>query len=328
MSLRHHRIAVPVAVLGLVGALSVPALAASAAPVAPMSPVAPSQAGQSATFPATIPLPDGFRPEGIAIGGGPTAYFGSLADGSIYRADLVTGAGEIISDGPGTSSVGLALDQRGRLFVAGGGAGDARVVSVATGEVLASYQLATGTTFINDVAVTGGAAWFTDSFNAVLYRVPLGRGGALPSAGEVEAVPLTGDFQLVDGFNANGIAGTADGAGLLLVQSATGTLFRVDPATGVATAVDLGGESLPAADGILVRANTVYVVQNQLNQVAVVRLDAGGTSGTVVDRVGDPRFEVPTTVASFGGQLYLPNARFNVPPTPTTPYDAVAIPRP
>lgn len=67
-------------------------------------------------------------------------------------------------------------------------------------------------------------------------------------------------------------------------------------------------------------------MQNQLNQVAVVRLDRAGTAGTVVDRLTDPRFDVPTTVDAFGPRLYLPNARFGTEPTPTTPYSAVAIP--
>ncbi len=62
------------------------------------------------------------------------------------------------------------------------------------------------------------------------------------------------------------------------------------------------------------------------NQVAVVRLDRAGRRGTIVDRLTDPRFDVPTTVARFDGRLYLPNSRFLIDPTPTTPYTAVAIP--
>ena len=61
-----------------------------------------------------IDLPVGFQPEGIAIGKGPYAYLGSLADGDIYRANLRTGKGRVISQGPGTPSVGLKLDRRGR----------------------------------------------------------------------------------------------------------------------------------------------------------------------------------------------------------------------
>ena len=43
--------------------------------------------------PSRINLPDGFRPEGIAIGRRPFAYLGSLANGDIYRANLRTGEG-------------------------------------------------------------------------------------------------------------------------------------------------------------------------------------------------------------------------------------------
>jgi sugar lactone lactonase YvrE len=282
--------------------------------------------GRAGVFPTTIDLPDGFGPEGIAIGALPFAYFGSTVDGSIFRANLVTGRGTIVSEGPGTPSVGLKIDHRARLFVAGGPQGDARVVSAVTGKVLASYTLATGSTFINDVTLTPRAAWFTDSFNPVLYKVPLGRHGALPAQAQVETVPLTGDVVFQPGFNVNGISRTPDGRALLVVQTNTGLLFRVDPATGETTTVDLGGASVPNGDGILLSGRTLYVVQNVLNQVAVVRLDRTGLHGTVVAHLTDARFDTPTTVARFGNRLYLPNARFSVETTPTTTYTAVAIP--
>src|SRR4051812_10372759 len=90
-------------------------------------------ARSSGSFPGTLELPDGFQPEGIAIGQAPYAYFGSLAKGDIYRASLRTGEGKIISKGPGTPSVGLELDHLGRLFVSGGPVGDARVVDTRSG---------------------------------------------------------------------------------------------------------------------------------------------------------------------------------------------------
>src|SRR5262245_25216336 len=70
------------------------------------------------TFPTRIELPDGFQPEGIAIAGR-TAFFGSRADGDIYAADLKSGTGKVISEGPGTGSLGMKVDRFGRLFVAG-----------------------------------------------------------------------------------------------------------------------------------------------------------------------------------------------------------------
>lgn len=331
MSIHPPRFALSALALALAALLVLPAGAAGAAPSSSAAgtgrAITQSATAGRSVFPTTIPLPDGFSPEGIAIGSLPFAYFGSLVDGSIYRANLVTGNGRVISEGPGTPSVGLKIDRRGRLFVAGGPAGDGRVVSAATGEVLASYTFTSAPNFINDVIVTPDAAWFTDSFNPVLYKLPLDRRGNLPDQDDVATVPLTGDFVLEEGFNLNGIERTPDGKGLLVVQTNTGLLFRVDPATGATTAVDLGGETLPNGDGILLSGRTLYVVQNLLNQVAAVRLDRSGTRGTVAARVTDPRFDVPTTVARFGNRLYLPNARFAVEPTPTTPYSAVAIRR-
>jgi sugar lactone lactonase YvrE len=283
--------------------------------------------GSTGSLVDRIGLPDGFRPEGIAIDAHGTAYFGSLADGDIYAADVRTGAGELISEGPGMPAAGLKVDQRGRLFVSGGPSGTARVVDTDTGETIVTYQLATGATFINDVVITRDAAWFTDSQNAVLYQVPLGPGGALPAPGDVESVPLTGEWEQVPGFNANGIAETPDHQALLVVQSATGLLFRVDPTTGAATVVDLGGYALSNGDGLLVVGRTLYVVQNQLNLVAEIRLDAHGTSGALVATLTDPGFDVPTTVAAYANSLYLPNARFSTPPTPVTPYEANRIDR-
>jgi sugar lactone lactonase YvrE len=304
------------ALLLLAVALAVPALPSGAA----------AAVGDDPALVTTIPLPNGFRPEGIAIGSEPFAYFGSLANGSIYRASLLDGSGQVISPGPGTSSVGMKIDGRGRLYVAGGPAGNGRIVSADTGAVLASFTFTTAPSFVNDVVITPDAAYFTDSLNPVLYKVPRFHSGRVATQAEVVTLPLTGDFVPVPGFNLNGITRTPDGAALIVVQSATGRLFRVDPATGATTGIDLGGELVPNGDGILVTDRTLYVVQNQLNQVAVIRLDPTGTSGTVKARVTDPRFDVPTTVARFGSLLYLPNARFSTPPTPDTTYSANAIP--
>lgn len=316
------RLAIRAAALAMVGLGAVAAVPAAAD--------VPGSASSSAgLFPTTLQLPDGFQPEGIATGPGPVAFFGSRADGSIFAVNLITGRGRTISPGPGTPSLGMKTDARGRLFVAGGTGGDGRVVDTRSGRVLASYQFATGTTFVNDVILTPDAAWFTDSRNPVLYEVPLGRHGALPDAGEVRTLPLSGDFVLDPAaFNLNGISRTPDGRGLLVIQSGTGFLFRVDTRTGVTTRVDLGGELLSSGDGLLLVGRTLFAVQNVLNTVAVVRLNRSGTAGQVVDRLTDPRFDIPTTVAAFAGRLYLPNARFSTPPEPTTPYTANAIPSP
>jgi sugar lactone lactonase YvrE len=304
-------------------------LAAGAATVSAALVASPAAASPK-TLPTVIPLPDGFRPEGITTGAGPYAYLGSLADGSIYRADLRTGAGEIISAGPGTSSVGLKLDGQGRLFVAARAEG-ARVVDTRTGAVLASYALTTATpTFANDVFLTRSAAIFTDSFQPTLYVLPLGRGGALPGAGDVVRIALSGDWSQVPGevVNANGITATPDGKALLVVQSGVGGLHRVDPRTGVTRLVGLGDAApLTNGDGLLLVGRTLYVVQNQQNAVDVFTLSGDGSSGVFRRRITDPAFDVPTTVAAYRNRLYLPNARFSTAPTPETTYAVVSVER-
>lgn len=270
-----------------------------------------------------FPLPDGFQPEGITIDGD-TAYLGSLRDGDIYRLDLDSGVGEVLSQGPGTPSVGIELVEGDRLFVAGGAAGDARVVDAHTGEVLASYALGGG--FVNDVVVTDDAAYFSDSVQPVIHVLPLGAHGELPTT--AERLPISGELVYGEGFNANGIETTPDGDALLLVQSGAGLLFRADPSTGATTAVDLGGELLTNGDGLTRDGSTLYAVQNQLNTVAVLDLADDGRSAEVTERVTDPLFDVPTTVAVGEDRLYLPNARFGTPPTPETTYAVIGIPIP
>ena len=268
-------------------------------------------------------LPAGFQPEGIAIGKGPYAYLGSRVDGDIYRASLITGKGRVISQGPGTQSLGMKIDRYGRLFVAGGAGGDARVIDTRTGRVLRSYTLQTVPSFINDVILTGGHAFYTDSTNPTLFRLDLGRHGRLPKA--ARAVPLSGDIVYAQpGPNLNGIARTPDGRNLIVVQSNTGKLFHTTY-RGRTTEIDLGGKSVPNGDGLWLRGRDLYVVQNQLNLVAKIRLNRVGTRGTVVSRTGSDAFDVPTTIAEYGGRFYLPNARFTTPPTPTTPYNVVSI---
>jgi sugar lactone lactonase YvrE len=286
------------------------------------APAGADRATGAGSFPTEFPLPNGFLPEGIAIGPGPFAYFGSRADGRIFRVDLRTGVGADFSAGPGTPSVGLKTDRFGRVFVAGGTAGNGRVIDRA-GTILVSYQFATGTSFVNDVVLTPDAAWFTDSRIPTLYQLPL-RFGRLPGPTEFVPLALSGDWVQGEGNNANGIAETPDRRALLVIQSNTGLLHRVDKRTGVTRTVDLGATVLTNGDGLLLDERTLFVVQNRLNQVAVLRLNRSGTSGELVETLTDPRFDVPTTVAAFGDRLYLPNARFNTPPEPTTPYNVVA----
>ena len=278
-------------------------------------------------FPDVIPLPTGFQPEGIAVGRGHTFYVGSLRTGAIYRGDLRTGTGSILPlSESGRRAAGLELDNRDRVFVAGGATGQAYVYDARSGASLAEYDLGpAGASFVNDVVLTKHAAWFTDSLRAVLYRVPLARNGALPRQAAVEAVPVTGDFELAPGFNLNGIDATANGKVLIAVQSNLGRLYRIDPATGRADLIELAGGDVRFGDGILLDGRTLYVVQNRLNRVAVVRLSPDLASGTIVGYRTHPALDVPTTIAEHGKRLYVVNARFGVERPETATYSVVRL---
>jgi sugar lactone lactonase YvrE len=282
------------------------------------------------SFPDVIPLPNGFQPEGIAIGTGTTFYVGSIPTGAVYRGDLRTGEGEVLIPAQaGRSAIGLKYhDRSGLLFVAGGPTGYAYVYDGDTGANVAAIQLTTLPSFINDVVVTRDAAYFTNSFQPFIYRVPLENNGNLPAVPTSEEIPLGGDYQFTPGaFNANGIAATPNGKTLIIVNSTQGALYNVDPTTGVATRIDLGTGAVPNGDGILLQGKTLYVVQNQLNQIAVVELSASLTSGTITETITDADFRVPTTIARFGNSLYAVNARFGTVPTPDTEYEVVRVSR-
>jgi sugar lactone lactonase YvrE len=284
-------------------------------------------AAQSPVFPYLISLPVGFAPEGVAVGRGTTFYSGSLSGIGIYRGDLRTGMGSILPGTQGRAYTGMKVDARtNHLFVAGSASGQAYLFDADTGAQLALLQLAPPGNFINDVVVTRDDAYFTNSTEPYFYRVPLGPGGALSTPVMFEAIQLSGDWEQGTGFGANGIDVTPDGRYLFIVNTSEGKLYRVDPATGHASLIDLGGADVRFGDGILLEGKTLYVVRNQLSQIAVIQMAPDFLSGQVVDTITDPNFSVPTTIAGFGDYLYAVNAKFGTPATGTA-YEVVQVKR-
>jgi hypothetical protein len=285
--------------------------------LAAVAATAASAGGQA--FPERIELPDNFRPEGIAISGD-RFFVGSIPTGAVYRGRLSSGDGSVfVQPQNGRAAIGMKLD-RGRLFVAGGPTGMAFVYNAFTGSDIASYQLSTGGSFINDVVVTRHAAWFTDSLKPVLYRVPLGLLGSPGPPSAVQTIALGGDYTQGTGFNVNGIDATRDGRTLVIVQSNTGKLFTVET-DGDAEEIALADEeNVLQGDGILLVGRMLYVVQNRMNRIAKIALARDLESGRVLTHITNPDFDVPTTIAEFGKWLYAVNARFEPPPRPTPDY--------
>jgi sugar lactone lactonase YvrE len=296
----------------------------------------PAAQSHTPVYPDLIPLPDGFGPEGIAVGNGATFYAGAALGsmpgllGQILVGDLRTGAFFQLVAPTGRPALGMKFDSRSKLlFVAGGPSGSATVYDGTSGAQVAFYQFGapspTGppTTFINDVIVTRDAAYFTDSVAPVLYRVELGHRGE-PSA-TFDVVPLPpvvfgAPGSCGPGPRANGIEATPNGDYLFVGNSSAGAVYRVDTATFTAVPVDLGGATLCNADGLLFDGTTLYVVQNANNRIAVIELSPDYVSGEVTRYItepftANPATKVPTTLAEFGSSLYAVTAGF-APPTP------------
>jgi sugar lactone lactonase YvrE len=217
----------------------------------------------------------------------------------------------------GRVTVGVDIDPgSGVLWAAGGPTGQVHAFDAESGELLETYQFEAG--FLNDVAITPEAVYVTDSFVPQLIAISLPEDGSVPMEADAAAMALSGDLEYGDGFNLNGIVSTD--IGLVVVHSPTGGLYRVDPDTAQTSSIDTGGADLTAGDGLELLGSSLYVVRNQLNQVAVVELAEDLTSGELVDTITADDLDVPTTVAYVDGSLWAANARFGTDATPDTEY--------
>ena len=295
---------------------------------------------ESGLFPSSIALPDGFTPEGIALDG-TTGYVGSLTSGAIQQIDVRTG--ESTEFAPATDdggpTIGLAVDNDGRLWAAAGGpvpglfpdaVAGFRVYDTATGELLIDQDLP-NVGLVNDIWVTSDAAWLTDSFSPNLIRVPIAEDGTI---GEVELVAIGGEWVQPEGFGANGIVATQD-EGHLIVAQATGpendgssALFAL-PLDSAASSLDATriqlDEPLLGGDGLVLDDGTLYVVGGP--GVTEIELSDDLTSGDVQGVLTVPGAVTPTTAAAFSSQLYVVDANFPVFGTPDTPFQVTAISR-
>lgn len=282
------------------------------------------------SFPEQIFLPTGFSPEGIVNGNGSEFFVGSLLGGAIYKGDLKTGEGFIlVPQQEGKNAVGLDYDERTDNLYVAGTFGVGYVYNATTGAIISTISLNTMQfpfTFVNDCIVTRDAVYFTDSFRDVYYRVPLHKNGKLPDPMVVEEIQLTGDYVFLPWIppgdpttltiNGNGIVATPNGKNLIIGNTQTGLLYLVDPLTGFANEIDLGGVTLPNDDGLVLQGKTLYIVQNYNEQISVVELNSNYTAGKVVDVITHPEFKIPATATLFGSRLYALNARFDVAPPP------------
>lgn len=286
---------------------------------------------------ATYSLPAEVRyPEGIARDPATGAlYTAGTENGLLVRVDPASGrstvvapAGVVIPAGstafPG--ALGMKLDGAGRLWMALGRTNGMAVVDSATGRLIKRFETRRQGGLINDAIITPGAVYFTDTFVPVLWRVPV-TGSTI---GELEPwLDLAGTpIQYGSDANLNGIAASPDGKTLIVVQMAKGLLFAIDVASKRVTPIDLKGETVEQADGLVLDGSTLYVVRQGAGEVVTVRLAPDLHSGTVISRFKDLALTWPATAVKAGEELVVVDTQFNKHDAnnPTTPFKLVRVP--
>ena len=291
-------------------------------------------------WPEAIAIPVGFEGEGIELGKGHEffvgaaslsstfgeAFFGmphepSLLAGAIYKGSLRTGKGAYLVKPTGKPLAGLSYDPRTDYLYAATGVVDlvngsftdqgVIVYDASSGDKIMEIPFAEGIV-LNDVLVTRRAVYGTDSINPWLWKLPLEKGGRLPSNPVAKMIPME-DFTMVPGFNANGLVGDFDGKQLVIVNISSGVLYRVDTASGHASPLEIeGAEQLfPDGDGLYLDGRTLYIMQNFSDKIAVVQLSGDLNGGEFIKSIpGEGEINplrVATTIIGFGNSLYAIN---------------------
>lgn len=309
-------------------AATVITLGAGAASTGAGSPVDRHHRGEAFQLPGD---PEGSRFEGIAADQRRGVFYVSeTTGGEILRGDARADQAEewlpAGADGRITAR-GLTVDAQGRLYIAGGpnGLGTGRPdvwVYSPDGELLASLRMPASDVFVNDVTIgSDGAAYFTDSNDARIYRVAQDASGAW--AAEVWA-DATDVITRGAGFNLGGIVQTTDRSGFVVAQGNVGKLWRFGH-DGSVVEIPTGGVDLVNADGLVLRGTTLTVVQNFSRKITTLRLTPDGTSAALISQEATAPSRVLTTAADLRGETLFVDSEFG-PNPPVAPYEVVTDP--
>jgi len=285
----------------------------------------------------TYALPgDAVFPESVGVSKADhTYYVGSTGDGTVFKGSTDgTEAAVFLPGGADgrTFVAGVKVDGP-YLLLAGGATGQLFVYDRRTGAFIKKFVVPpTGApTFVNDVAIArSGDLYVTDSLRPTIYRIPAAE-VSTPSADPVELVPWIDVSSIyVTGFNLNGIVATSHDRYLVAAQTATGMLWRITIADKTIHQVNLGGTTLPGADGLALSGHTLYVAENSSSQIVRVDLKALYGSGSVVSTTTDPTFNYTTAVALIPGRLLVVNSQFGNRATgsPVLPFTVSNVARP
>lgn len=287
-------------------------IAAAASLLALFAAAAPAQAPSRFVLPATVEYPEGIAWDPAAR----AFYVGSSPGGQLLRVDAATGAATPVGtglaaqlDGKFPGLLGMHVDGKGRLWIAGGATGKAFVIDQRTGALLRTIETpGAAPGLINDIAFAGGRVFLTDTRRDMLWSVPLD--------GETTAaepwLDLAGTAGAAGpGAKFNGIVATPDGRSLIAGHMGTGHVLRIDIADRKITRIDLAGETVEGVDGLQLAGDMLYIVRQPAGEIVTVRLTPDRASGRVVARTKSDGLAWPATAALVGDELWIVNAQFN-----------------
>ena len=281
----------------------------------------------------------GIYPEGLAHDAQTDMLFTtSMLTGAVFRAQAGRASFQSFSaagaDGR-VSSTGIKVDpERRRLFVCGGVTGAVWVREVESGALIGRFTngLVDGPpktsapnaevpSFVNDVALVGSDAYFTDSYEPMIYRLIDAdiTAGGINAGGRLEPwLPLDGTpIRYQNGasvptrFNLNGIVATQDGRFLIVIQTNTGNLYRVDVVS--REVIEIAGSGNPGGDGLMAidQHHLLAVDMTHAPTMTLLRLSDEYDQYEVVGRYDAPGNVSPTASLVLADRLLLTESQIS-----------------
>lgn len=290
-------------------------------------------------LPARYVLPgERVFPEGIAAQKSTGDFFvSSTTDGTIYRGNVRRARVDVFLPGGRdgrTAATGVRV-RDGRLWVAGRFTGRVFVYDIESKRLVRTFEAPdVGSTFspraerslINDITFTDDAAYITDSFQPVVYRVATEgrRLGAIEPWLDLRETPA----RYRRGYNLNGVTVSDDERYLVTVNYETGQLYRIDTRTRRVREINLGGGDVRTGDGLLLDGTTLLVVREEPGEITPIKLSGDLLRGEIGRGFGASRLRFPTSMFELGGRGIVVNSQLDRPEDPELPFTISAVPIP
>jgi Cu-Zn family superoxide dismutase len=260
-------------------------------------------------------------------------FVSSASTGTIYRGHVDRPSlGVFLAGGVDgrASALGLALYRQESLFIAGGATGLAFVYGLETRRLLgrvapppddAQDGRIPGRSLLNDVATCRDAAYFTDSVQPLIYRLPASTIGSpfdkdgvldpwldLRAGAVIDYRPRPGPL---GAMNLNGIVATPDCRYLLTIQMNTGYLYRIEIDSRAIQRVKVVGDDLVGGDGLVLSDHTLLVIRSGGEQIVRLEMTHTWTQASKQTFPSPPGLLAPTGGAILDDRLLVVNSQLD-----------------